>query len=133
MNGLKHTAGHLWHHHFQAKHIKSRSQYCETLLYIERNPSSVNLAKQAHLYPYSSAAAHTENQPLLTVTHKKHRAQIRLYLDRWRKEFDFPETGPTNWPDWLRSVRQATYARDLQRQPPASETVSPTRPLARGG
>jgi len=113
INGLNHTAGHLWHHHFHAKLIKNRSQYCETLLYIERNPVVGNPYKHAHLYAYSSAAAHAANQPLVTITHKRHRAQVKLYLDRWRKEFEFPETGSVDWPAWLRSPRNATHARDV--------------------
>ncbi len=113
MNGLAHTAGHMWHHHFHAKHIKSSAQYRETLLYIERNPVAANLHKQAHLYPFSSAAAHQTNQPVLTVQHKRHRAQVKLYLDRWRKEFEIPDPGATNWAAWLSNGRLPTKAADM--------------------
>jgi maltooligosyltrehalose synthase len=116
MNGLNHTAGHLWHHHFHAKHIKSRSQYCETLLYIERNPVAHGGPHAAHLYAYSSAAAHCTNQPILIVKHKRHHAQVKLYLDRWRHEFEFPAVGAIDWAAWLRSPRQATHARDVAAQ-----------------
>ena len=113
MNGLNNrTQGHLWHHHFHAKLIKNQAQYCETLLYIERNPTAAQLEKHAHLYDFSSAKAHTANQPLLTVTHKKIKATIRLYLDRWRKEFAFTADETPNWPAWLASRRNATHARD---------------------
>ena len=113
MNSLEGTAGHLWHHHFHAKLIKNQAQYCETLLYIERNPVAANLHRHAHLYGYSSAAAHAANQPILTVTHKRYRAQVKLYLDRWRKEFEFTGEGDTAWAMWLRSQRNATHVRDV--------------------
>ena len=113
MNSLnQNTQGHLWHHHFHAKLIKSQAQYCETLLYIERNPVAAQLEKQAHLYDFSSAKAHTANQPLLTITHKRYKATIKLYLDRWRQAFDFAPNEKPNWPAWLQSRRNATHARD---------------------
>ena len=105
------TQGHLWHHHFHAKLIRSETQYRETLLYIERNPTAAKLEKKAHLYDFSSAKAHTANQPLLTVTHKKFKATIKLYLVRWQKAFaDKDEL--INWPAWLDSNRQPTRHKD---------------------
>ena len=120
MNGLKHTQGHLWRNHFHAIPITDSAQYCATLLYIEQNPTAASMTKQAHLYPYSSAAAHVANDPVLTVRHKNQTARVRLYLDRWRKEFQI--TADTNWATWLYSPRQAIFLQDLARQlgqPPA--------------
>ena len=111
MNGLKHTQGHLWRNHFHAKPIADSAQYCATLLYIEQNPTAASMTQQAHLYPYSSAAAHLANNPVLTVQHKHLKAEVTLYLDRWRKEFKI--TPETNWATWLYSPRQATFLQDL--------------------
>ncbi len=113
MHRLSQTAGHLWHHHFRAKLITSTTQYCETLLYIERNPTADRPERHAHLYPYSSAAAHHANQPHATITGKRHHATVKLYLDRWRQEFGFTAHDDTHWSGWLVSVRVATHARDL--------------------
>jgi len=113
MNGLRHTDGHLWRHHFHAKHIASPGQYRATLLYIEQNPVAAGLCQKAHLYAYSSAIAHCENQPIYTVKRHQYEAQVRLYLDRWRKEFNIPATGATNWATWLRSPREASQEQDL--------------------
>ena len=126
MNGLKHTQGHLWRNHFHAKHITNEAQYCATLLYIEQNPTAASLTQQAHLYPYSSAAAHVQNQPLLTVKHKHLTAQVTLYLDRWRQAFQI--TPETNWATWLTSPRQATFLQDVANligQPPQKASALP--------
>ena len=130
INGLSHTQGHLWRNHFHAIPITDKAQYCNTLLYIEQNPVKANIAKSAHLYPYSSAPAHTANDPIYTLTHKKQKAQVRLYLDRWRKEFEV--TPETNWAAWHQSPQQATTLADfLQRlaaflgKPPQPATALP--------
>ena len=126
MNGLKGTEGHLWRNHFHSKHIKDSAQYCATLLYIEQNPTAANIAKQAHLYPYSSAAAHQANDPILTLRHKHHQAKVKLYLKRWQQEFQVDEN--TNWATWLYSPRQATYLQDIAQtigKPPQRATALP--------
>jgi hypothetical protein len=71
------------------------------------------MTQQAHLYPYSSAAAHLANDPTLTLRHKHQTARVRLYLDRWRKEFEV--NAETNWATWLYSPRQATFLQDVAR------------------
>ena len=126
MNGLSGTEGHLWRNHFHAIHIEGKAQYCNTLLYIEQNPTQANLTQQPHLYPYSSAAAHVANEPIYNLTHKKQKAQVKLYLDRWRQEFEITPT--TDWAAWLRSPRQATYLADLAKfigAPPQKATPLP--------
>ena len=128
INGLNHTCGHLWRNHFHAKPITSSAQYCDTLLYIEHNPTAASMTKQAHLYPYSSAQAHLANDPLYNLKHKSQRATITLYLDRWRKEFSLPATGPTRWNTWLRNPRQASFLQDvagLIGQPPPQPNPLP--------
>jgi len=113
VNGLHQTVGHLWHHHFHAKLIKNNAQYCDTLLYIEKNPVVANMRKQAHLYAYSSAAAHVANEAIYRVRHRKFSAEVRLYLDRWRKEFQIPKAGPSLWANWLINPRQASHLQDI--------------------
>lgn len=113
VNGLRRTEGHLWRNHFHAKHVTSPGQYRSTLLYIEQNPVAAGLCGKAHLYPYSSAVAHTQNQPVYTLARHEREAQVRLHLDRWRHEFDLPQTGDTNWATWLRSPREAAHQQDL--------------------
>ena len=123
MNGLRRTDGHLWRHHFQAKHIDSSAQYQATLLYIEQNPVKAGMCQKAHRYAFSSAVAHTANQPIYTLARHEREAQVRLYLDRWRKEFaNFPgesgpgesnDVSPIDWPTWLRSPSDATQQQDL--------------------
>lgn len=136
LNGLQGTEGHLWRHHFHAKHIAAPAQYCKTLLYIEQSPTAASMTQQAHLYPYSSAAAHVANDPLLTVTHKHFRAQLTLYLDRWRQEFDIQPEDPAHWETWLYSPRQATFLQDIARtigKPPQRAVPLPLpTPAARG-
>ena len=113
MNGLRHTDGHLWRNHFEAKHIASSAQYQATLLYIEKNPVVAGMCQQAHRYAFSSAVAHTENQPIYTLARHEREAQVKLYLPRWRKEFAIAAEGPTDWPTWLRSPREASHNQDL--------------------
>ncbi len=113
INGLRHTDGHLWRNHFHAKLIASSAQYQATLLYIENNPVEARICKKAHLYAFSSAIAHTANQPIYTLARHEHQAQVKLYLPRWHQEFSLPQEGPTDWPTWLRSPRDATHNQDL--------------------
>ncbi len=125
INGLHHTEGHLWRHHFHAIPITDHTQYCNTLLYIEQNPTKANSHKQPHLYPNSSAPAHHAPTPISSHTHKKQKVQIKLHLDRWRKEFQIPPQGPTLWDTWLQSPRQATFLQDL-----ASKLGKPPQPAS---
>ncbi len=111
MNGLDGTEGHLWRHHFHAKPVQGRAEYRQTLLFVEQEPTTANPTQQAHRYAYSSAAAHVANEPILTVIHKKQRVRVKLYLDRWRKEFEI--TPESNWAAWLQRPRQADYLKDL--------------------
>lgn len=118
MNGLRRTDGHLWRNHFQAKQIDSSAQYQATLLYIEQNPVKAGMCQKAHRYAFSSAVAHTANEPIYTLARHEREAQVRLYLDRWRKEFasSADESGgvkPIDWPTWLRSPSDATQQEDL--------------------
>lgn len=132
MNGLKGTEGHLWRNHFHAKHIANSVQYCATLLYIEQNPSAANAYKQAHLYPYSSAQAHVANDAIYTIAHRHHRARVKLYLDRWRREFEIDPQ--TNWATWLRSPRQAIFLQDIARfvgKPPQTAITPPLTAILR--
>ena len=127
MNALRRTDGHLWRHHFHAKHVENSAQYTATLLYIEQNPVAAGMCERAHLYPFSSAVAHTLNLPIYTIERHERQAQVKLYLDRWRKEFDIPAagpaTGPTDWPTWLRSPRQAAYNQDLIKEVKSIEGI----------
>ena len=52
---------------------------------IQFHPSSLNALKQKFNLLFYDA----------TLTHKKQKAQVKLYLDRWRKEFEI--TPETNW------------------------------------
>jgi REP element-mobilizing transposase RayT len=126
MNSLKGTEGHLWRNHFHAKHLKSSAQYRNTLLYIEQNPTAAGVARQAHLYPYSSAPAHAAEDPVYRLTHRHREIQVRLYLDRWRKEFDVAED--TDWASWLRSPRLASHLQEVARligKPPQPAVTLP--------
>ncbi len=137
MNGLQNTQGHLWRHHFHAKPITSSAQYRNTLVYIEQNPTAAAMTKQAHLYPYSSAQAHLNNDASYTVKHKGQSATIRIYLDRWRKEFEIPATGPSQWAAWLLKRGQAEFAKSVAlmigkppRKPTALPFALPAKPTA---
>ena len=110
VNGLRHTDGHLWRHHFHAKPIATSSQYRNTLLYIEQNPVAARICQRAHLYAYSSAIAHNQNDPIYSVARHQYRANVKLYLDRWRKEF----ADPIDWPSHLRNPREAIEDEDPQ-------------------
>lgn len=101
VNGLRNTDGYLWRHHFHAKHVATGRQYRNTLLYIEQNPVEAGICDRAHLYAFSSAVAHTQNQPIYTLARHEHQAHVRLYLDRWRQEF-----GRVNWIERLRNPRE---------------------------
>jgi REP element-mobilizing transposase RayT len=104
VNGLRRTDGHLWRHHFHAKPIKSPGQYRNTLLYIEQNPVAAGLCERAHKYPFSSAIAHTSDNPMYSIARHEYAANVKLYLDRWRKEFE----QPTDWPASLRGPCDTT-------------------------
>ena len=84
--------------------------------------------KRALPVPYSSAPAHLANDPAYKLKHKSQRATITLYLDRWRKEFSIPSTGPTLWNSRLRNPRQASFLQDVAAligQPPQRPTPLP--------
>ncbi|MBY0502423.1 MAG: transposase [Bryobacteraceae bacterium] len=115
VNSRARKQGHLWRNHFHAKHIATSSQYCDTLIYIERNPTAASMTKQGHHYAYSSARAHLANQADYTVTHKKLSATVTLYLDRWRQEFQIVAGEPTRWDLWLERPREASFLQDLAR------------------
>ncbi|MBY0508291.1 MAG: transposase [Bryobacteraceae bacterium] len=104
------VTGHLWRNHFHAKPIKGDAQYRATLLYIEQNPTAAGIAKRAHRYEYSSAPAHTANDPVYRLAFKHHRATVRLYLTDWRKKFP----GHADWPAHLRSPQDEDFA-DIER------------------
>jgi hypothetical protein len=101
--------GHMWRNHFHCKHIKTAAQYRATLLYVEQNPTAAGVVQKAHLYEYSSAPAHCKNEPLYELAHRHHRARVKLYLTRWRREFNTPQ----DWPEWLRSPRDAAHQAEL--------------------
>ena len=148
VNATRRTEGHLWRNHFHAKHIASPGQYRETLLYIEQNIVAAGLCGKAHLYAHSSAIAHTQNQPIYSIARHEHQAQVKLYLDRWRREFALPTEGDTDWATWLRSPREGTHHQDLRAReglktegpqpekssplPPARALAIPDRPVAAG-
>ena len=129
--------GHLWRNHFHCKHIKSASQYRATILYVEQNPAAAGIADRAHLYDYSSAPAHTKNQPAHELKHHHRRAAVRLYLTRWRKEFEDHQ----NWANWLRTPRDPAHQTDLHEierilgndrvHPPKQLPLPPCQPLAK--
>ena len=103
------VTGHLWRNHFRCKHIKTARQYRATLLYVEQAPTVAGVAKKAHLYEYSSAPAHCANQPIYTLQHRHRQANIKLYLTRWRKEFQNPQ----DWPAQLRTPRDPAYLAEI--------------------
>ncbi|MBY0507438.1 MAG: transposase [Bryobacteraceae bacterium] len=100
------VTGHLWRNHFHAKPIKGDAQYRATLLYIEQNPVAAGIAARAHRYEYSSAPAHTANDPVHRLAYKHHRATVHLYLTHWRRAF--PDHH--DWPARLRSPQDTDFA-----------------------
>ena len=105
------VTGHLWRNHFSCRPIKSARQYRAAVLYVEQTPTIAGVARKAHLYEYSSAPAHCANQPIYTLRHRHRQANVKLYLTRWRKEFQATE----DWPTQLRSPRDAAETAEIER------------------
>ena len=80
---------------------------------VHRKPTGARKNGKAHLYAFSSAAAHAANLSTATVQHRQYRAQVKLYLDRWRREFAIAETGPTHWAAWLLRPQPKANRREI--------------------
>jgi len=94
MNQARGVSGHLYCAHFHADLMANSAQYRATLLTMERESL------------YSSAPAHAANEAQFTVAGTK----VKLYLNRWRRDFDFEDAGPIAWDTWLHGKPYAKAA-----------------------